>query len=125
MTARSKIITPKVAAVAAVIIIVATGLGIYVQNKDTGHVQTVTNSQQQITQISYDGKNGVDAYTLLKSYASVQAKHYSFGYFVTAIDDVKGSGPKYWTFYVNGKESNVGASSYITKNSDKITWKLQ
>ncbi|MGH7234405.1 MAG: DUF4430 domain-containing protein, partial [Candidatus Saccharimonadales bacterium] len=32
---------------------------------------------------------------------------------------------KYWTFYVNGKEASVGASSYVTKNSDRLTWKLQ
>jgi hypothetical protein len=62
---------------------------------------------------------------LLEKHATIQAKHYSFGYFVTSIDGVVGNGPKYWTFYVNGKEASVGASSYVTKNSDRINWKLQ
>jgi hypothetical protein len=67
----------------------------------------------------------VNAFVLLKKYALVQAKHYSFGYFVSSINGVAGNGPKYWTLFVNGKESSVGASSYITKSSDKITWKLE
>jgi hypothetical protein len=119
---KSKVIT---VSVAVVIIAAGVGAGVYVHSNSSGHVQTITNSQHQITQLSYDGKNGVDAFTLLKKYATVQAKHYSFGYLVTSIDGVVGSGPKYWTLYVNGKESNVGASSYITSSSDKITWKLQ
>jgi hypothetical protein len=112
--------------VAVVIIIVAGGLGVGIYLHDhNGNVKTVTNAQNQVTQISYSGQTGVNAYTLLKKYATVQAKHYSFGYFVTSIDGVAGNGPKYWTFYVNNKEASVGASSYTTKNSDTITWKLQ
>ena len=125
MSKATKTISSQVAIVLAIVVVVATGFGVYEQNKNSGDVQTVTNSRQQITQISYDGKNGKDAYTLLKQYATVQAKHYSFGYFVTSINGTPGNGPKYWTFYVNGKQASVGASSYITKNSDKITWKLQ
>jgi hypothetical protein len=44
---------------------------------------------------------------------------------VTSIDGTFGNGPKYWTFYVNGKQADVGASSYVTKSSDNIMWKLQ
>lgn len=118
-------INSKLVVLAAIIIVVLVGLGVYVQNKNSSDVQTVTNSHHQITQISYNGENGVNAYVLLNRYAKVQAKHYSFGYFVTSINGVAGNGPKYWTFYVNGKEASVGASSYITKNTDKITWMLQ
>jgi hypothetical protein len=117
----------KILAVVIVIVIVVAGVGVgvYIHNKDNGHVQTVTNAQHQLTQISYSGKNGVNAYALLEKHATVKAKKYSFGYFVTSINGTAGNGPKYWTLYVNGKESNVGASSYMTKNSDTITWKLQ
>lgn len=108
-----------------IIILAGVGIGIYVHDKNSGQVQLITNSQQQLTAISYDGKNGVNAYTLLKKYAVVQDKHYSFGYFVTAINGVTGNGPKYWTFFVNGQESSVGASAYMTKSSDKLTWKLE
>jgi hypothetical protein len=114
-----------IVAVAVIIISAGVGTGIDVHNRDTGHVQTITSSQHKITQISYNGQNGINAYVLLKKHATVQAKQYSFGYLVTSIDGVVGNGPKYWTFYVNDKESSVGASSYITKNSDRITWKLQ
>jgi hypothetical protein len=107
-----------------IILLIGTGSAVYVHNNNSGDVQTTTNAQHQLTQISYDGQNGVNAFTLLKKYATVQAKHYSFGYFVTAINGVAGNGPKYWTFIVNGREASVGASSYITKSSDKISWKL-
>jgi hypothetical protein len=79
----------------------------------------------KLTRIAYNGVNGKDALTLLKQHATVQTKRYSFGDEVIAIDSSTGNGPKYWTFYVNGKESNVGAGSYVSKNGDKLEWKLQ
>lgn len=115
----------KLAAIIAAIVIVGGGVGIWSHGANPAHVQTVTNTQYQTTQISYDGKNGVDALTLLKTHAQVQVKHYSFGDLVTSINGTPGNGPKYWTFYVNGKEANVGAGSYVTKSSDTITWRLQ
>jgi uncharacterized protein DUF4430 len=120
-------IKTKIAIGVTVIVVIAVGVvaGIDIHNRSDGNVKTVTNSQHQITQISYNGQNSVNAYVLLEKHATVQAKHYSFGYFVTSIDGVAGNGPKYWTFYVNGKEASVGASSYITKSSDRISWKLE
>jgi hypothetical protein len=114
-----------VAIVAIVIAVTAISSGVAIHNKDTGNVQSVTNAQHQLTQISYDGRDGTNAFALLQKHATVQTKKYSFGYFVTAINGVAGNGPKYWTFYVNGKEATVGASSYATKSTDRITWKLQ
>jgi hypothetical protein len=111
--------------IAVIIILAGAGTAALVHNENSGHVQTITNSQHQLTQISYDGQNGVNAFNLLKKYATVQTKHYSFGYFVKAINGVAGNGPKYWTLFVNGKEANVGASAYITKSSDIITWRLE
>jgi hypothetical protein len=80
---------------------------------------------QKTTHVSYYGVDGQNALTLLKRHAQVQTKHYSFGDQVIAINGTAGNGPKYWTFYVNGQESSVGAGSYVTKNSDKLEWKLQ
>lgn len=109
------------------VIIAIVGLvgGIAKQESNPGHVQTAINSQQQVTELSYHGQNGVNALTLLKKYAQITTKHYSFGDFVVSIDGTVGNGPKYWTLYVNNKQSDVGASDYITKNDDTITWKLQ
>jgi len=127
MSRVAQVLKSKIIYVVVAVIIIAAGVGsgIYIHDNNSGHVQTTANSQHQITQISYDGKNGENAFVLLKKYAAVQAKHYSFGYLVTSIDGVVGNGPKYWTFYVNSREASVGASLYITKSSDKITWKLE
>lgn len=92
----------------------------------TSHeVHTVTNAAHQITQIEYRGQNGADALTLLRTHADVQVKQYTFGDMVVAIDGSVGNGPKYWTFYINGKEANVGAGAYKTKSSDMLMWRLQ
>lgn len=88
-------------------------------------IKLVTNAQHQLTEISYHGKNGVDALTLLKQHAAVNVKHYSFGDLVVSINGNTGNGPKYWTFYVNGKMSAEGAATYKTKDSDMLMWRLQ
>lgn len=101
------------------------GGGIWWHDARTAQVRTVVNAEQQITQISYRGHTGTSALKLLEEHASVTTKHYSFGDMVQSIDGAQGNGPKYWTFYVNNKESAVGAGAYTTKNSDEITWRLQ
>lgn len=114
-----------VAAVAVILAAGAAGAGVAIHDKNNGNVQITSNTQHQLTQISYNGQTGVNALVLLQKHATVQTKKYSFGPFVKSIDGVNGNGPKYWTFYVNDKEASTGASSYITKNTDRITWKLQ
>jgi|GEM_PF-608603 len=105
--------------------LVGGGVGAWYQLHNPARVQVTTNDQQQTTQISYRGQQGVDALTLLKRHAQVQTKHYSFGDFVVSINGTAGNGPKYWTLFVNNKESSAGASAYITKSTDTVTWKLQ
>ena len=119
---KTKLIAPIVVAVIAL-----GGLGswAYIANSPSHKVETTRNSQQQTTYIKYQGQAGVNALALLKKHASVITKHYSFGDQVTAINGSTGNGPKYWTFYVNGKEASVGAGAYVTKTSDSISWKLQ
>jgi hypothetical protein len=123
----AKLFSSKNIFIPLVIIVMLAGIGVGLIAHDISdhHVDMVTNSKHQLTQLSYKGQNGVNAFTLLKSHATVTYKSYSFGKFVTSIDGVYGNGPKYWTLYVNNKESNVGASAYTTKSSDTITWKLQ
>lgn len=123
-TAQNKLKTALIAA--AIVVLGAGGAVIAVVSNSPPHkVGTSVNAQQQLTDIKYNGQNGIDALTLLKKHAKVQAKHYSFGDLVTSINGSAGNGPKYWTFYINGKEAQVGAGSYITKNQDKLEWKLQ
>ena len=117
----------KIALLSAVVVIVAASAGAwaYVGNLPSHKVSLTTNTAHQLTQISYKGQNGVNALALLKKHATITTKHYSFGDMVTSIDGSSGNGPKYWTFYVNGKEASVGAGSYVSKTTDNITWKLQ
>jgi len=108
----------------AVLVISLGGWALTAKLSNNG-VQTVVNTQHQTTQISYRGQNGVTALSLLKRYASVKVIHYSFGDFVTTINGTASSSSKYWIFYVNGKESSVGAGVYVTKNGQTLTWKLE
>jgi hypothetical protein len=34
-------------------------------------------------------------------------------------------GQEFWALYVNGKQSEVGAGVYVTKNDDVIEWRLE
>lgn len=113
--------------ITAVTVVVAVGLGAWahVANAPSHKVSVVTNAQHQVTQLSYQGQVGQNALALLKKHATAQTKHYSFGDQVTTINGVKGVGPKYWTFYINGKMAQVGAGAYATKATDTLTWKLQ
>ena len=121
-TQSTKIQTIVVGVLVAIVVI---GGGFWKFSDGSNQIKTVTNSQHQLTQISYQGQSGKNALDLLKQHAKVQTKHYSFGDLVTSINGVAGNGPKYWTFYVNGKMASVGASSYTTKSSDSIMWRLQ
>ena len=110
---------------AAVVAIAGGVVGAVIANSPSHKVSTVVNAQHQTTDIKYNGQEGQNALALLKKHATVTVRHYSFGDQVTSINGTEGNGPKYWSFYVNGKMADVGAGAYITKDSDKIEWKLQ
>lgn len=46
----------------------------------------------------------------------------SLGVFVEEINGLKNGQDKYWIYYVNGKEAEVGISKYILKRGDIISW---
>jgi hypothetical protein len=75
--------------------------------------------------IQYKGQDGKNAFELLKASHRVDAKHYSFGDMVTGIDGVSPDSKHFWAMYVNGEFSQVGASQYITKNSETIKWVIE
>lgn len=57
---------------------------------------------------------------------SFEATYYSgLGYFISAINGVKNAGGTYWTLYINGKYSTVGASSYRLLANDQIEWQYE
>jgi hypothetical protein len=90
-----------------------------------------TNDVAQVQQapstdyVMYEGVDGKTALELLKQNTEVVTKSYDFGELVTSINGNDGGGQKYWTFYVDGKEAQVGAGTYVTKNGEKIEWRLQ
>ncbi len=110
------------------IVVVAVGLVFLIGYDQPAQVTTSPTgggTVQQTTDIKYKGVQGKTALALLKKYADVQTKKYSFGELVTSINGTPGNGPKYWSFYVNGKLSAVGASTYVTHNGDAIEWRLE
>jgi hypothetical protein len=76
--------------------------------------------------VSYDGRNDKTALELLKDGHKVETKEYSgMGEFVTSIDGVAAEdGKNFWAFYVNGQMAAEGASTYKTKDGEKIEWRL-
>ncbi len=82
---------------------------------------TIQTEDQAIT---YSGQSGKDALTLLKQVALVEqnASGLVTGIKGRAAQDTK---QEYWAFYVNGKMSEVGPGEYVTKEGDKIEWKIE
>lgn len=75
--------------------------------------------------ISYQGKEGVDALTLLKEKAEVVTEDFEGKPMVKSINGVEANEQNFWAFYVNGEMSMVGAAEYKTKDSDQIEWRYQ
>ena len=71
-------------------------------------------------------KSGQTALDLLKASHTIETKTFSgIGEYVTTIDGKKEDSKHFWALYVNGKQSQVGASDYKVKAGDKIEWKFE
>lgn len=83
--------------------------------------------KQQTDYVVYTGKKDSTALAQLKQQAGgVVTKPSSFGEYVDAIGNYKGGQDgKYWSFYVDGKLSAVGADTYVAKGGEKIEWKFE
>lgn len=76
------------------------------------------------TSIVYEGVDGKNAMELLRMNHQVTVKTYEFGDFVTSINGITPDSNQFWSMYVNGQQSQVGASQYMTKNGDSIKWQI-
>lgn len=75
--------------------------------------------------VSYKGQAGKTALELLQKNAKTIISGAGKNAFVTSINGVKANPTnQYWQLKVNGKSASVGAGSFVTKNSDTITWEL-
>jgi len=52
-------------------------------------------------------------------------KYPSLGVFVTEINGIQDGSGKYWIYYINNKEAQVGVSRYVVKPGDIIDWELE
>lgn len=136
MDQKSKIVAIIIGAVvvvlAAVAIYFAAGLPQQAQVNDTQPAsQQQTNEKktedEKKTYVTYEGVEGKTALELLKSNNSVETKVYSgIGEMVVSIDDTKPEdSSEFWAFYVEGKQAQVGADQYVTKDGEKVEWKLE
>ena len=88
--------------------------------------QQSTQAKPEAKTIEYKGSEGKSALELLKQTHTVETKTYEgLGELVTSIDGQAAASNQFWAFYINGQQSQVGASAYITKDSDTIVWKLE
>ncbi len=76
--------------------------------------------------IKYQGQEGKNALDLLKQTQKVTLKTYAgVGEFVNGINGLESDSKHFWSFYVNGAQATVGASTYTTKSTDVIEWKFE
>lgn len=55
----------------------------------------------------------------------VTSYHQDLGYFVEELGGVKNANGKYWTLYINGAYSALGASNARLTEGDVVTWKYE
>jgi len=94
------------------------------QSKQSG--QSVT-AQPARTEITYAAEPGITSLEQLKREASdVVTQQSEYGEYIESIEGYKGGDEgKYWSFYVDGVMSDVGAGSYTQKGGEEIVWKFQ
>jgi hypothetical protein len=77
--------------------------------------------------IAYDGEDGKTALELLKLHARVVTTNAGgLGELVVTINGIGARNNNGFNliYYVNGSMPKTGAGNYITKNGDKIEWKI-
>jgi len=106
-------------------ILVAFGLYLVFRPNNTT-APTTGSSQEQSNEITYQGVEGKTALELLKEKHKVETKTYEgVGELVTSINGKASTNNEFWIYYVNGRQGEVGAGTYVTKSTDTITWKFE
>ena len=97
----------------------------YYQSNTTAKTEQKVLGETTKKEVTYKGQNGVTALSLLEKNAKIETSGTGEMVFVTSINGVKAnSKSEYWQLNVDGKSASVGAGSYITKDTETITWKL-
>lgn len=77
--------------------------------------------------IKHEIPKGKTALDLTKEKADVVTKGEKENAYIIGINGVPAlsSNKEFWAFYVNDKQAEVGAGSYVLKEGDKIEWKVE
>ncbi len=81
--------------------------------------------ENKVGDIRLEVNDAVNAFELLKKNAEVEYKEYDFGVFVEGINGVKGNDEYFWSLYVNGEQSKVGATEVLLKDGDVVEWRYE
>lgn len=113
--------------VSAIVFLAGGCLGTPRTGKEGKIYQRAEKQLQNTQSIKYEGETSRTALGILKEKYTVETKEFSgIGEYVTSIDGKKeDTGKNFWAFYVDGKQANVGASQYQTKDGEMIEWKLE
>lgn len=97
------------------------------QKKQISITQKITIVEQQKTSVdTIQAREGETALDILARTKSIETKEYSFGKAVESIEGVKnGTGGRFWIYYVNEKEMQIGAGEYVVQPNDIIEWKFK
>lgn len=92
-------------------------------------VHSTNSSVQQGSETSqdsftYQGRDGVDALTLLEEQTEVKKAPSGFVIAINGREADEGK-KEFWAFYVNGEQAQVGAADYETKDTDQIEWRIE
>lgn len=86
--------------------------------------KTIVAVQDKQDVFRYMGKNGIDALTLLRSFADIDQDNSGL---VTSINGRKAvaANREFWAFYINDEIADRGPAYYATKDGDTIQWKIE
>ena len=117
------------AVVAVVLVISAIAAGVYysesIKTSSPLTLSEVAKPKLVNNTLTYQGKDGVTALTLLQQNATIVTSGTGEMAYVTTIDGVAANPTnQYWQLFVNGKSASVGAGSLVTKSTDTIKWEL-
>ena len=125
----------KIIIILFLIIIAVIGSYYYFGIKSTTFKQEVKGIQslvvyQQIVpgnEIKYTLPSPQTALQLLSKTNTIKTKGAGNDAYITSIDgrEAAAKNKEFWAFYINGKQSQVGAGSYIIQNEDSLLWKIE
>ena len=91
----------------------------------TQEIEPIGDAPQKQEQVKVEKDQ--TALEVLQRSHQIETKGKGINAFITSIDGRKADDAKneFWAFYVNGKQAEVGAGSYVLKPNDKILWKIE